>query len=321
MCRWILLLLPVVATWETEYINALNAERKKHGLSALCLSSQLIDAAQSQSDCQAERKRLGNDGCSESTFTMGQRATLAGYQWTAIVEAVAAGQTTPVAVLDSWMTGQTRDDMLSSTYTHVGVAFAESNMKYWTQVMASEGAPCKESIELKSKDNGNCLDYDISNGNVVAYPCWGGLNQIWDFSGTEIKSKHDGKCLDFNIHNGNVQVYTCWGASFQQWYLGGFYGNQIKSKHDNQCLDLTPSGNVIMHPCGGGANQQWDINPTAGSNGGEEIAAVKVPAAKSIVPDMQQVQQESHAKKQEPEQLKQQQPEQPKQYTDMKGLW
>jgi uncharacterized protein YkwD len=92
-----------------------NQERVKRGLSALRASKKLDASAQGWT----------NHMVSSDSFTHGldfsARISAAGFAWTAAGENIAAGYTTPKAVVEAWMASPGhRANILSRAYTRVG---------------------------------------------------------------------------------------------------------------------------------------------------------------------------------------------------------
>ncbi|KAG3183445.1 hypothetical protein PC116_g18290 [Phytophthora cactorum] len=119
-----------------QMLDAVNAERTKAGLSALCTNKKLAAAAARHSKDMADNDFMEHDGSDGST--MSERITDAGYAWNAVAENVAAGQEDVASVMESWMNSEGhRANILSADYTMFGTAYAynaDSTYKhYWTQ--------------------------------------------------------------------------------------------------------------------------------------------------------------------------------------------
>jgi uncharacterized protein YkwD len=136
-----------------------NAERHTAGLTPLVLSQELNDAAHSYSQV------LASSGCFAHTCgpepNFGDRLGQAGYSgWTAIAENIAAGYSTPEAVVAGWMSSPGhRANILSPTYTEMGIGVARGGGRfgtYWTQEFGTrpgvkrEAAPESAPIEEPS---------------------------------------------------------------------------------------------------------------------------------------------------------------------------
>ena len=96
-----------------------------------------MQAAQLHADQMARAGRL------EHVLSGGQyprpedRLAAAGYQWSAYAENIAMGQSTPAAVMDSWMRSSGhRANILSTSVTEIGIGFARDSAgrPYWVQV-------------------------------------------------------------------------------------------------------------------------------------------------------------------------------------------
>merc|ERR1712129_476716 len=109
-----------------------NDERRKVGAPALCLNSQLNRAAQRHTDDMAS-----------TGSSVGQRVTRAGYQWSAVAENVARGQSDGAAAVRSWMNSDGhRRNILNSRYRNLG--YGEHRNRWYTQVFGSlrSGSGC-----------------------------------------------------------------------------------------------------------------------------------------------------------------------------------
>lgn len=114
---------------------------KRFGRAApLVLSDALQRAALAHARDMAERRILSHAGRDGST--PGERATRSGYQWHAVGENIAAGQSTAVQVVAEWL-GSPRHcaNLMSADYSEMGVAYAvepESDAGiYWAQLFAA----------------------------------------------------------------------------------------------------------------------------------------------------------------------------------------
>ncbi|KAJ8566385.1 hypothetical protein ON010_g6741 [Phytophthora cinnamomi] len=138
-----------------QMLDAVNAERAKAGLSALCTNSKLQAAAKRHTDDMAKNNYMAHDGADGST--MSQRVTDAGYAWTAVAENVAAGQEDVKSVMESWMNSPGhRANILGADYTMMGTSYAYSESStykhYWTQDF---GAGDTETCEGDSSQTAN----------------------------------------------------------------------------------------------------------------------------------------------------------------------
>ncbi|CAH0480951.1 unnamed protein product [Peronospora belbahrii] len=136
--------------YRQEMLDAVNIERVKAGLSALCTNSKLADAAMGHSEDMAVNDHMTHAGSDGSTLS--QRVTATGYEWDAIAENVAVGQKNVVSVVESWMNSDGhRANILASEYTMLGAAYVyrgdTTNKHYWTQVFGTG--------ETETCDSGN----------------------------------------------------------------------------------------------------------------------------------------------------------------------
>jgi uncharacterized protein YkwD len=84
----------------------------------------------------ATNRNLSHQGSDGST--MRSRIDDTGYDWMAIGENVAMGQTSPEAVMQSWMNSAGhRRNILNPDFQELGVGYAEGGGRpYWVQVFA-----------------------------------------------------------------------------------------------------------------------------------------------------------------------------------------
>lgn len=139
------------ATWaqfEADVLTKVNQKRAagavcggvtKAKVAALTLDTKLRCAARKHSKDMGVKNFFSHTGSNGSAFS--QRITSASYVWTGAGENIAAGQTTPTAVVDSWMksTGHC-NNIMNGTFKHLGVGYYYSSTAtykhYWTQDFA-----------------------------------------------------------------------------------------------------------------------------------------------------------------------------------------
>lgn len=136
------------AKFEADVLTLVNQKRAagatcggvtKPKVAALTLDTRLRCAARKHSKDMGTKNFFSHTGSNGSTFT--QRITSAGYTWTGAGENIAAGQTTPAAVVNSWMasTGHC-NNIMNGTFKHLGIGYyyaASATYKhYWTQDFA-----------------------------------------------------------------------------------------------------------------------------------------------------------------------------------------
>ncbi|TDH68886.1 hypothetical protein CCR75_000465 [Bremia lactucae] len=119
-----------------EMLNAVNAERAKLSLSALCANEKLAAAAARHSEDMASNDFMGHTGANGSTLS--ERVSGAEFAWTKVAENVAAGQKDVASVMQSWMSSKGhRDNILSADYIMLGTSYvyrSDTTYKhYWTQ--------------------------------------------------------------------------------------------------------------------------------------------------------------------------------------------
>lgn len=132
------------SSFEAEVIQLTNQERAAHGCPPLVAEVHLMNAAEGHSSDMAVNDFFSHTGSNGSN--PGDRMLAAGYpgftQW---AENIAAGYSTPSAVLAGWMNSQGhRDNILNCTLEEIGVGHVYRNpdpgtvtyRHYWTQVFA-----------------------------------------------------------------------------------------------------------------------------------------------------------------------------------------
>jgi len=131
---------PQAPAWHAEMLAAINAERAADGKSPLSACGTLNVAAQAHSEDQAAHRNMSHTGSDGSN--PGVRIERAGYLgWNAWGENVAWNQSDVAQVMYAWMNSSGhRANILSGSFTHVGVGRADSNGPYWTQVFGRGGS-------------------------------------------------------------------------------------------------------------------------------------------------------------------------------------
>lgn len=125
-----------------QVVQQTNAFRRRHGLPALAVNTQLTKAAQGHSQNMATKNFYGHGGLDGSTPW--DRIKAAGYSYSYAAENVAAGQPTPSEVVQAWIDSPGhRAVMLKSTAQEIGVGYFSSDNSvyhdYWTQDFATPG--------------------------------------------------------------------------------------------------------------------------------------------------------------------------------------
>lgn len=117
-------------------LTLVNAERQRAGVAPLRLNNNLATAAQRHAQDMAATRTLSHQGSDGSTLR--SRIDGTNYGWMAIGENVAMGQTSPEAVMRSWMNSAGhRRNILNPNFQELGVGYAEGGGRpYWVQVFA-----------------------------------------------------------------------------------------------------------------------------------------------------------------------------------------
>ena len=147
------------ASFAARVLELTNIERQNAGLAPLAMNSQLTDAAQNYSEV------LASTGCFEHTCgpvpNFVDRDVQAGYTgWTALGENIAAGFTTPEAVVAGWMASPGhRANILSPKFTEIGIAMVAANDQfgtYWAQEFGTrpDESPSADIEDAGDGDNG-----------------------------------------------------------------------------------------------------------------------------------------------------------------------
>jgi uncharacterized protein YkwD len=129
------------ASFAEEVIRLVNVERAKVKLAALTNQSQLEQAAQAHSvdmGCNFFMSHTGSDGS-----TPFDRIDYFGYVYSWAGENVAAGYTTPAAVMAGWMASKThKANILNANFTEIGIGYVYNSgdttnryYHYWTMVL------------------------------------------------------------------------------------------------------------------------------------------------------------------------------------------
>ncbi|HEX4965226.1 MAG TPA: CAP domain-containing protein [Thermoanaerobaculia bacterium] len=104
-------------------LRAVNAERKRAGAPPLAANSKLDEAAQLHAEDMLARAYFDHE--SPAGKTVRERAKTAGYEWRAIGENIAEGQTSMAQVMDTWMhSSGHRRNILSRDFKEMGTGLA-----------------------------------------------------------------------------------------------------------------------------------------------------------------------------------------------------
>ena len=126
----------VYADFENDVIDLVNVERQARGLHPLAYDYRLAGAARDHSEDMGVQDYFSHT--SLDGRTVGDRITDAGYFYNYYGENIAAGQTTPEVVINSWMSSSGhRANILNPNFCDIGVGYAyvagSTYRHYWTQ--------------------------------------------------------------------------------------------------------------------------------------------------------------------------------------------
>lgn len=124
-----------VNSMEKQVASLTNSERKAAGLRSLTLDSRLSKLARMKAEDMAKKGYFSHTSPTYgSAFDMMKKY---GVSYRTAGENIAKGQKTPEAVMNGWMNSSGhRANILSSTYTHIGVGYAKDSKgkTYWVQI-------------------------------------------------------------------------------------------------------------------------------------------------------------------------------------------
>ena len=124
-----------VNSMEKQVASLTNSERKSAGFGSLTLDSQLSKLARMKAEDMAKNGYFSHTSPTYgSAFDMMKKY---GVSYRTAGENIAKGQKTPEAVMNGWMNSSGhRANILSSTYTHIGVGYAKDSKgnTYWVQI-------------------------------------------------------------------------------------------------------------------------------------------------------------------------------------------
>lgn len=178
-----------------------NTQRTNAGLKPLISDAALDEAA------QAWAQQLANSCTFNHSTTAWRAGRVASAGWAATGENIAAGQTTPSAVVTAWMASSGhRANILNKSYTGMGVGFAQGTCykTYWVQIFGwSKSAAAPGSGDVNGDFDADVLALTMS-GDLVAYR--GNGTGGWD---------------------GSTVVDTGWDTTDRLVTLGDFTGDGI----------------------------------------------------------------------------------------------
>lgn len=119
---------------EQSVFNLVNQERAIQGLHGLSADSRLTNSARAHSRDMSRQNYFSHT--SLDGRNPGARISAAGYSWNAYGENIAAGYTTPEAVMNGWMNSPGhRANILGESFCDLGIGY-EAAGNYWTQNFA-----------------------------------------------------------------------------------------------------------------------------------------------------------------------------------------
>ncbi|MEI3614209.1 CAP domain-containing protein [Pseudogracilibacillus sp. SO30301A] len=120
-----------LSQYEQQVVELTNQERAKNGLQPLQVDNELSKVAREKSrDMQVNNYFDHNSPTYGSPFDMMKAY---GINYRAAGENIAMGQRTPQEVVNAWMNSPGhRENILNSSFTHIGVGYVEQG-NYWTQ--------------------------------------------------------------------------------------------------------------------------------------------------------------------------------------------
>ena len=119
---------------ETEVVRLVNVERSKAGLPALQIDQEVSKVARLKSEDMANKNYFNHTSPTYgSPFEMLKKFNIT---YKTAGENIAKGQKTAEAVVNAWMNSEGhRKNILSSSFTHIGVGYAtKGSTPYWTQM-------------------------------------------------------------------------------------------------------------------------------------------------------------------------------------------
>lgn len=131
---------PAPSAFTSEVLRLTNLFRQQNGLQPLTLNSKLTAAAQTHSQNMGNLDFFSHTGADGSSSS--QRVSASGYTWSAAGENIAAGYTTPDAVVNGWINSPGhRANILNANYRDIGIGYfylAKDTgnvnwQSYWTQ--------------------------------------------------------------------------------------------------------------------------------------------------------------------------------------------
>jgi uncharacterized protein YkwD len=117
----------------------ISAYRSSQGLGRVTVESRLMDAARSYARVMGQTERVNH----RIGGSLAKRVTAAGYDWGAVAENLAAGQTNLDVVFDGWKASAGhRQNLLNPLVTEIGIAAVTApsgfgSRNYWALILAT----------------------------------------------------------------------------------------------------------------------------------------------------------------------------------------
>lgn len=204
-----------------EVVRLVNEERAKEGLPPLGTFDSLSAAAQVRAPeivTLFEHTRPDGREC----FTALKEA---GVSYYTAGENIAAGQSTPAAVVESWMNSPGhRANILNKDFTHIGVGYVKSGSgygSYWVQMFVGTGsAPASSANTGSTGSEGGSVETGAGSNNASGAGSGGAVVDMGGYYRSELPESgrtthyreegYDGSYLDVQVLNGNtVQFSGC----------------------------------------------------------------------------------------------------------------
>ena len=125
--------------WQAEMLAAVNAERARAGVAALCLNAKLSASAQAHIEDKVRSKFAGDPHVGSDGSKAWDRARRAGYKDGFIGENIAAGTPSIAEAMAGWMDSPPhRANIVRDGFLHLGVGLTAG--KFWAQEFGSSAA-------------------------------------------------------------------------------------------------------------------------------------------------------------------------------------
>ncbi len=157
----------------SELLTLTNQARQDAGVGALRFSYQLGQAAQNHTQAMGTQNFFSHTGKDNSTFV--SRIAATGYQYTAVGENLAAGQTTPQSVVQSWLNSPShKANLLAADFTEVGFGLYNATGSsdfglYWAQGLGKpSGGPTRSEVYIPASCGITTASADATAKTLVA---------------------------------------------------------------------------------------------------------------------------------------------------------